>query len=390
MRLAQIVEGLGELGELDLFTLYDHHREIIVLPPTVSVKRLELVRYPWTARERRWRSAWLTQRGVPLELLMRSFDDSPRLSFEAWADEHYDLVWFSTVSTYYWLGRPQLGPTIVDLMDLEDVKARQRSLLLGKDVRLRSARAMIRQGLAAAQSMKNAGDWQAIQHSVAREVDRVVLCSEADVQRSEMPNAVSIPNTYARPAFAVGTEEVGEPPVLLLQGSLNYTPNMDAVDFLVEDIAPKLWTKVPGLEIRLVGKPTVGVQTRHKPPAITVVGKVPDMEPELERADLVVVPLRIGSGTRLKILESFANRIPVVATTIGADGLDVQHGVHLLIADTADDFANACHRLLSDLELRKRMVDAAQQLFLKRYEWAVAKVQLQQLAREVAGSVPSN
>jgi hypothetical protein len=288
------------------------------------------------------------------------------------------------------LGRPQLGPTIVDLMDLEDVKARQRSLLLGKDVRLRSARAMIRQGLAAAQSMKNAGDWQAIQHSVAREVDRVVLCSEADVQRSEMPNAVSIPNTYARPAFAVGTEEVGEPPVLLLQGSLNYTPNMDAVDFLVEDIAPKLWTKVPGLEIRLVGKPTVGVQTRHKPPAITVVGKVPDMEPELERADLVVVPLRIGSGTRLKILESFANRIPVVATTIGADGLDVQHGVHLLIADTADDFANACHRLLSDLELRKRMVDAAQQLFLKRYEWAVAKVQLQQLAREVAGSVPSN
>jgi glycosyltransferase involved in cell wall biosynthesis len=80
----------------------------------------------------------------------------------------------------------------------------------------------------------------------------------------------------------------------------------------------------------------------------------------------------------------------VVSTTIGADGLDVQNGVHLLIADTADDFANACHRLLSDLELRKRMVDAAEQLFLKRYEWSAAKVQLQQLAREVAGSVPSN
>jgi glycosyltransferase involved in cell wall biosynthesis len=236
--------------------------------------------------------------------------------------------------------------------------------------------------------MKNASDWKAIQRSVANEVERVILCSEADVRRSGLPNAVSIPNTYARPERSLGRDEVGEPPVVLLQGSLNYTPNMDAVDFLVEDIAPKLWAKVPGIEIRLVGRPTDGVQTRHRPPAITVVGKVPDMEPELERADLVVVPLRIGSGTRLKILESFANRIPVVSTTVGADGLDVQDGVHLLIADNADDFATACQRLLQDLQLRKRMVDAAEQLYLKRYEWSATKVRLQQLVRDVAGAFP--
>jgi len=388
MRLAKVIEALGELGEMDVFTLYDHHREVIVLPQTVSVERLELVRYPHAPRERRWRSAWLTQRGVPLEVLMRTFDDSPRLSFEAWAEDSYDLVWFSTAATFVWLGRPRLGPTIVDLMDLEDVKARQRSKLLGKERRGRAPRGLVRQTVAAAQAMKNASDWKAIQRSVANEVERVILCSEADVRRSGLPNAVSIPNTYARPERSLGRDEVGEPPVVLLQGSLNYTPNMDAVDFLVEDIAPKLWAKVPGIEIRLVGRPTDGVQTRHRPPAITVVGKVPDMEPELERADLVVVPLRIGSGTRLKILESFANRIPVVSTTIGADGLDVQDGVHLLIADNADDFATACQRLLQDLQLRKRMVDAAEQLYLKRYEWSATKVRLQQLVRDVAGAFP--
>ena len=108
------------------------------------------------------------------------------------------------------------------------------------------------------------------------------------------------------------------------------------------------------------------------------------MEPELERADIAVVPLRIGSGTRLKILESFAHRVPVVSTSLGADGLDVQNGVHLLLADNADAFAVACQRLLADSDLRKRMVDAAEELYLQRYEWSAAKVQLQQLVRNVA------
>jgi glycosyltransferase involved in cell wall biosynthesis len=110
------------------------------------------------------------------------------------------------------------------------------------------------------------------------------------------------------------------------------------------------------------------------------------MEPELARADIAVVPLRIASGTRLKILESFAHRVPVVSTTLGADGLDVHDGVHLLLADTPDDFAAACRRLLSDTALRKRMVDAAEELFLRHYEWAGARVRIQQLVREVAGS----
>ncbi|HUD17343.1 MAG TPA: glycosyltransferase family 4 protein, partial [Acidimicrobiales bacterium] len=248
----------------------------------------------------------------------------------------------------------------------------------------RSAR--LRKAAAALQAGKNARDWRAFQRSVASEVDRVVLCSEVDVRRSGLSNAVAIPNTYPRPARSVGHPTVGEPPTVLLQGSLNYGPNMDAVEWLIGEVAPKLWAEVPGAEIRLVGNPAPGVQRWDRPPAVTVVGRVPAMEPELARADIAVVPLRIASGTRLKILESFAHRVPVVSTTLGADGLDVRDGVHLLLADTPDDFAAACRRLLSDAALRKRMVDAAEELFLRHYEWAGARVRIQQLVREVAGS----
>ena len=99
-----------------------------------------------------------------------------------------------------------------------------------------------------------------------------------------------------------------------------------------------------------------------------------------------MIPLRVGSGTRLKILESFAHRIPVVSTTIGADGLDVENGVHLLLADRPDEFAHACRRLIEDQALALRLVDAAEQLYLERYEWSTTKSRIQQLVRDLAES----
>jgi glycosyltransferase involved in cell wall biosynthesis len=385
IRLAKMIEALSELGEMDLFTLYDPNRTDPVLPSGLAVNRLLTVRYPASSRQRRWRPDWLTQRGLPVEVVMRSSDRSPRTAFDSWASDRYDLVWFSTAAVFSWLGRPQLGPTIIDLMDLEDVKARQRAALLRDATDGHGMSVRIRQVVASLQARKNANDWRGLQHSVARRVERVVLCSEADVRRSGLPNAVAIPNAYPRPAHSVGHLTPAEPPTILLQGSLNYAPNMDAVDWLVGEVEPLLRARVPDVRIRLVGKPTPGVERRNRPPEVTVVGRVETMEPELARADIAVVPLRIGSGTRLKILESFAHRIPVVSTSLGADGLDVEDGVHLLIADGAEAFADACQRLLTDVDLRKRLVDAAEARFLERYEWSAAKLRAQELARAIAG-----
>ena len=221
---------------------------------------------------------------------------------------------------------------------------------------------------------------------MASEVDRVILSSDADVVRSGLPNAVAVPNTYGRPERSLGRRDVGTPPTILFQGSFHYDPNIDGVDWLIDEVAPFLWGELPDAQIRLVGTTSPRVEKRHGPPAVTVAGRVPDMDPELARADVAVVPLRIGSGTRLKILESFAHRIPVVSTTVGADGLDVEDGVHLLLADRPEEFARACRRLIEDRVLARRLVDAAERRYLERYEWSTARNRVERLVCDVAAS----
>jgi len=390
LRLARMIEALSEMGDLDLFALHDPARETLALPEDVSVRRYLQMIHPHYPSERTWRWAWMRQRSLPMEVVRGSYDVELRQTFASWVADDYDVVWFSTAALYGWLGRPRLGPTIIDYMDLEDTKADQRAELLDEQRRHEGVRAKVRTTVAMHQAKKNASGWRAYQRAVGAEVERVVLCSESDVARSGLPNAVSIANTYVRPDHPVGRRDVSEEPVALLQGSLNYEPNVDGAKWLIRDIAPALRAKVPGLQIRLVGKAPPAVQRMHHPPAVTVVGRVPDILPELARADIALVPLRIGSGTRLKILESFAHRIPVVSTTVGADGLDVKDGVHLLIADDPESFATACQRLLEDADLRRRMVDAAEELYLARYEWATTKVHLQRLVRSVAAGTAAS
>jgi glycosyltransferase involved in cell wall biosynthesis len=385
IRLAKMVEAVSPMGETDLFSLYDPRRTSPVLPSSLDVRRLETVQYPDTLNPHWWRW-WMLRRGTPKEVFMRRYDRSPRIHFEAFVSDDYDVVWFSTAATFEWMGRPRLAPTIVDLMDLEDVKARQTSSLLRRQRSEGGPRQTIDVKSRAVVNRVNAHDWRVFQRSVAADVDRVILCSDADVRRSGILNAVAVPNTYARPERSLGRREVGTPPTILFQGSLHYGPNIDAVDWLIDEVAPRLWEQLPGAQIRLVGTTSPGVEAKHRPPSVVVAGRVPDMEPELAGADIAVVPLRVGSGTRLKILESFAHRIPVVSTTVGADGLDVEDGVHLLLADSPEDFARACRRLIEDRALALRLVDAAERRYLQRYESSVAKNRIQQLVRDVAAS----
>lgn len=385
IRLAKMVETVSTMGESDLFSLYDPARTSPALPPSLEVKRMETVEYPDVVNPHWWRW-WLLRRGTPKEVFMRGYDRAPKAAFDAFVDEEYDLVWFSTAALFAWMGRPRLGPTIIDLMDLEDVKARQKSALLWKERSGTGVKGDAVLKALAAVNRVNARDWRVFQRSVARQADRVILCSDDDVRRSGIGNAVAVPNTYSRPPRSLGRQHPAERPTILFQGSLHYGPNIDAVDWLIDEVAPHLFEQLPGAQIRLVGTTSPGVEKRHHPPAVVVAGRVPDIGPELARADIAVVPLRIGSGTRLKILESFAHRIPVVSTTVGADGLDVQDGVHLLLADRPEEFAGACRLLIEDRELALRLVDAAERRYLERYEWSVAKSRIQQVVRDVASS----
>ena len=153
---------------------------------------------------------------------MHRTDSGPRLEFESWVSDRYDLVWFDRAATFEWLGRPKLGPTIVDLHDLEDVKARSRAQIIRRGLSREKGARSFREALTIAQVRLNARDWRQFQRSVAGDVDRVVLCSDLDVRRSALPNVVVVPNTYQRPDRSVGNTAVGQPAVVLFQATFDY------------------------------------------------------------------------------------------------------------------------------------------------------------------------
>ena len=167
---------------------------------------------------------------------------------------------------------------------------------------------------------------------------------------------------------------------------MRYAPNSDAARWLVKTIAPLIRADRPDVTVRLVGDPDNQVSKLDNPPLVSVAGRVPSMQPELEAADLVAVPLRYGSGTRVKILEAFAHRIPVVSTTIGAEGLNVRSGTHLLIADDPETFAKACVTLLEDTQLRKALTEAAHAEFLAHHHWGIARESIRDVFIETARS----
>jgi len=389
VRLALAVEALASVSDLDLFVFHDPLRSKIVLPPSVTVARSVGVPFPRMSSQLRWRVDWVARRGVPLEVVMTRADPAPRLALRDWARPPYDLVWFSTAPTYEWAGRPDFGPTVVDLMDLEDVKTELRAELMAEQQRTTPWRSSVRTRVALYQTRLNAGDWRRFQRSVAARVESVVLPSDLDASRSALGNVTVIPNTYPRPRRPAGNPATDGPPVVLFQGSLGYPPNIDGAEWLANAIAPRIRAAEPATEVRLVGRPVTSVTKLHEPGVLTVVGQVPSMDEELARASVAVVPVRYGGGTRVKILESFAHRVPVVSTRLGAEGLEVEDGVHLLLADSPEDFAAATVRLLRDAPLRVRLTGAAEALYLERYEGRVAEEGVRRLVEDVVARTRS-
>ena len=150
------------------------------------------------------------------------------------------------------------------------------------------------------------------------------------------------------------------PGSVLFLGTLDYLPNEDAVLYFVNSILPVLVESGLPVEFRVVGiKTPVSVERLSGRLGLTVVGAVKSVAEEYARAQMMVVPLRAASGTRIKILEAFSFGVPVVSTSMGAAGLDVQHEAHLLIADTPEEFAAACLRLMTDEQLATKLTNNA-------------------------------
>ncbi|MEW6502852.1 MAG: glycosyltransferase family 4 protein [Chloroflexota bacterium] len=167
---------------------------------------------------------------------------------------------------------------------------------------------------------------------------------------------------------------------LIFNGSLNYWPNYDAMNYFLTEIFPLILKKIPDCEILITGNnENVDIHTlpSHSGKVIFT-GFVENIQSLVTSCAACVVPLRHGAGTRLKILEAMAAGTPVITTPKGAEGLEVKHGQHLLIANTPQEFANLTVQILSDLSLREKIVLEAQRLVENVYDWRVIGMKLNQ------------
>jgi glycosyltransferase involved in cell wall biosynthesis len=179
-----------------------------------------------------------------------------------------------------------------------------------------------------------------------------------------VPNGVDLESRSTTPE-AEAEEE------LLFLASLDWYPNLDALGYFVKNILSTVRARRPGVKLRIVGrKPAKSVIEQYSClPGIDFVGEVKEVASYVGRATVIIVPLRIGGGSRLKILEALAAGKAVISTTIGAEGLDVISGEHLLIADSPEEFAGAVEELLASPRLRRLLGNNGRKLVTERYGW---------------------
>ena len=169
-------------------------------------------------------------------------------------------------------------------------------------------------------------------------------------------------------------------PTVLFCGAMDYNPNIDALRWYFGSIHEALRTKVPDLQVLIVGKnPPPEIQEYAQKPNVVVTGGVPDVRPYYRRAWMQIVPLRIGGGSRLKIVESLAMGTPVISTTIGAQGLGLVHNDDILLADTSDDFVTQTARGLADEALRQHLKTKGLETVCSRLSWKTLGNQLSEI-----------
>ena len=198
--------------------------------------------------------------------------------------------------------------------------------------------------------------------------------------------ATSDPKT-SDPANSDPNPLASSAPLITFVGAMDWEPNVDGVEYFCAEVWPSIKAAVPRARFRIVGRnPNRRVQkwaSNSNDGSIEVTGRVPSVVEHLRQSAVVVVPLRIGGGTRLKIYEAMATAKAVVSTTVGAEGLDVHHGRDIMLADDARSFAQAVIMFLRDPELRRRYEKAAAET-AARYDWPAIGERFSEVLQSVA------
>lgn len=268
--------------------------------------------------------------------------------------EQHDLVWVHTIRTANWFRIYRWPHSVLDVDNLHS----------------RTLRSEAESGGSPAERLLNlrrAWIWKRRERWFPERFNILTTCSEEDRQYLGSPEwTYVVPNGCCllppRPRLLV------EPPRVGFIGNCTFMPNEEGLKWFIRHVWPRIKHEFAHAQLRLVGRGSEGFLTSLGPDIVGL-SWMEDPSNEIASWSVMIVPIKIGGGTRVKVAEGFARRCPVVATTTGAFGYEVTNGEEILLADRADDFASACVLLLRNPRLGEVLSARAHKRFLERWTW---------------------
>jgi len=296
------------------------------------------------------------------------------------ASRRPDLVHVDCIDLYRWLADVPNVPVACTHHNVESELLRLYARGLKPALLRRYARAQ--------------ADWvEAVERQLCPRLALNVMVSEIDARRLRAlaPGATTtvVPNGADTEYFQPRSSESVAERVVFVGPTYSF-PNRDAVEHLLRDIWPLIRSERPSASLQLVGRMAAADQARYgAEPGVAALGHVPDVRRPLADARCCAVPIRIGGGTRLKILDAWSMGKAVVSTSIGCEGLDVVDGENILVRDTPDAFAAAVTQVLHDATLRSRLERNARRTALETYSWSVVGRRIRSAYNDLLGRTVS-
>jgi sugar transferase (PEP-CTERM/EpsH1 system associated) len=378
IRSFQILKQLARRHEITLFTFYPEHPDDQHLRGSGIFSNIVPVPLPLPPRRslaEYLRSARMMAAGQPVTIDKFLYPEVRRRYAELLASSTFDVIvcdFLVPGSLMRWKTPP---PTILFTHNVE-AQVWERHYKITSNPFMKTACWLESRALAGAE------------RRYAELADHVLTVSENDrafFLQYVPPSRISVISTGVDIEYFQPSPDPEQPNALVFTGTMDWMPNEDGVVYFVDKILPLIQREIPDAAFWAVGRrPPRRIQALASG-SVAVTGAVDDIRPYLGQAAVCVVPLRSGSGTRIKIFEAMAMGKAVVSTTMGAEGLPVRHGENIILADHPADFAGRVVQLLHDPEHRAQLGRAARKLVEENYGWPSVAIHFEQIMQTVAG-----
>lgn len=363
LRIYHLLKNLARRHEVTVvaYGSPNDHRRMIEYFDT-QLRAIHLVPLPWVARYRRLGQFYAlgTSHSFFYSQLVGQGDAMQRKIDQLLTENDFDVV----QAEFAPMGSFQLKTDAVKILDAHNVEYDNfRRMWVNTRSLIRKLHYYREYKKFAREEIEICRKHDAILVTSAR--DKAILDADVpDVPKFVVPNGVE--TSYFKPSTISP-----EPSALIFTGMMAYVPNYDGMVYFLDHIFPLIQREVPEAKIYIVGNRPPRELRKRASKQVVITGYVEDVRPFVWRASVYVVPLRMGSGTRLKVLEAMAMKKPIVTTSIGCEGIDVRHGESVLIADTPHAFAHAVVELLRRPELQSTLIQNGYDLVRSSYEWSV-------------------